>query len=125
MDWNPDYLYHIRGSWAARANDEIIVFSLSNAVPATFIETETDNEDETVRRRVDMCPEEWDDSFGDEFYDYALDNSFYSLAPKTDWKADSQSVMVPGMQQFYIKSEDDLESSIELLRQKVGNSENG
>ncbi len=125
MNWNPDYLYHIRGSWAARANDEIIVFSLSNAVPATFIETETDNEDETVRRRVDMCPEEWDDSFGDEFYDYALDNSFYFLAPKTDWKADSQSVMVPGVQQFHIKSEDDLESSIELLRQKVGNSENG
>ena len=125
MEWNPDYVYHIRGSWAARARDEIIVFTLSNAVPTAYIETVSEDAEETTRRRVDLCPEEWQDSFGDEFYDYALDNSFYFLAPKTDWKADNKSVTPPGISQMTIKSEEDLDSSIELIRAKVGSDDNG
>jgi hypothetical protein len=123
MNWNPDYLYHIRGSWAARARDEIIVFTLSNAVPAAIMETVSDEDEETVRRRVDMCPEEWSDTFGDDFYDYALDNSFYFLAPKTEWKADSKGVDVPGTQQLMIKTEEDLGNSMEILKYKVNNSD--
>jgi hypothetical protein len=125
MEWNPDYVYHIRGSWAARARDEIIVFTLSNAVPAAYMETVSKDAEETTRRRVDLCPEEWQDSFGDEFYDYALDNSFYFLAPKTDWKADNKSVAPPGMPQMEIKSDEDLDSSIEIIKSKVGSDENG
>lgn len=37
MGWNPDYVYRIRGSWAARGRDEIIVFPLTNAMPASQI----------------------------------------------------------------------------------------
>ena len=121
MNWNPDYMYHIRGSWAARARDEIIVFNLANAVPAAVMETASEEEEERIKRRVDMCPEEWQDSFGDEFYDYALDNSFYFLAPKTDWKADSKGVAVPGSQQIAVKTEEDLGISMELLKSKVIN----
>ena len=82
MDWNPDYLYRIRGSWAARGRDEIIVFTLPNAMPAALMETIDEESEEMRRRRVSMCPEEWNESFGDEFYEYALDNSFFFLAPK-------------------------------------------
>ena len=121
MNWNPDYMYHIRGSWAARARDEIIVCNLANAVPAAVMETASEEEEERIKRRVDMCPEEWQDSFGDEFYDYALDNSFYFLAPKTDWKADSKGVAVPGSQQIAVKTEEDLGISMELLKSKVIN----
>ena len=120
MEWNPDYLYHIRGSWAARARDEIIVFSLSNAVPAAYMETVSDESEETTKRRVNMCPAEWQDSFGDEFYDYALDNSFYFLAPKTDWKADSDSIDAPGFSRLTLKTEEDLDDSIKLIMNKVG-----
>ena len=125
MEWNPDYVYHIRGSWAARARDEIIVFTLSNAVPAAYMEMLSEDEEETIKRRVVMCPEEWQDSFGDDFYDYALDNSFYFLAPKTDWKAGSKGVAPPGIQQMEIKTEEDLDNSIEAIKQKVGTAENG
>ncbi len=124
MEWNPDYLYHIRGTWAARGNDEIIVFSLTNAVPAAFLQTVSDETEEPVKKRVDMCPDEWQESFGDEFYDYALDNSFYFLSPKTDWKAYSKSVDVPGIQQIKIKTDEDLEISIEILKHKAGSRSN-
>ena len=120
MEWTPDDLYHIRGSWAARARDEIIVFSLSNAVPAAYMETVSDESEETTKRRVNMCPAEWQDSFGDEFYDYALDNSFYFLAPKTDWKADSDSIDAPGFSRLTLKTEEDLDDSIKLIMNKVG-----
>lgn len=74
MNWNPDYVYHIRGSWAARARDEIIVFSLSNAVPSAYLETVSEEEiEESRKRRVELCPEEWSETFGEEFYAYALD----------------------------------------------------
>ena len=124
MEWNPDYVYHVRGSWAARARDEIIVFLLTNAMPAAYVETVEETE-YSKHRRVRLCPQEWQESFGDGFYDYAIDNSFYFLAPKTDWKADSKSVLPPGISQFAIKTEDELDSSIEEIKQKVGVTENG
>ena len=71
-----------------------------------------------------MCPDEWQDSFGDEFYDYALDNSFFFLSPKTDWKAGCRSVDAPGIQQIKIKTDEDLEISIEILKHKAGNISN-
>ena len=126
MNWNPDYVYHIRGSWAARARDEIIVFSLSNAVPAAYLEATAEKEPgESRKRRVDMCPEEWSETFGEDFYSYALDNSFYFLAPKTDWKADSKSIVAPGIRQFSVLSEDELDQHIEQLRQKEDTEDNG
>ena len=33
MTWNPDYAYKIRGTWARRGKEQIIVFNLPNAVP--------------------------------------------------------------------------------------------
>lgn len=126
MNWNPDYVYHIRGSWAARARDEIIVFTLSNAVPAAYMETvPADEPGEGRKRRVEMCPEEWSDTFGKEFYAYALDNSFYFLAPKTDWKADTKSIAAPGIRQLTVMTEEELEQHIELLRQSEGAENNG
>ena len=125
MGWNPDYLFHVRGSWAARATDEIIVFSLSNAMPAAYVKRTSQDIEEPIRRRTELCPDEWQDSFGDEFYDYALENSFYFLAPKTDWKSDSSGVDVPGTNQIRLKTAEDLRYSLKLLRQKAGNGDNG
>lgn len=55
---------------------------------------------------------------------YALDNSFFFLAPKTDWKADVKSIAPPGIQQFQVKTEEELDSTIALIMQKEGNREN-
>lgn len=114
MEWNPDYFYHVRGSWASRGRDEIIVFSLANAMPSAVIETE-----EARSRREKLLPQEWSDSFGDEFYEYALDNSFYFLAPRTDWKAQEKSVLAPGVEQPDVPTESELAESIEKLKSEV------
>lgn len=37
MKWNPDFLYKIRGIWAKRLNEQIIVFNLTNAMPAVLV----------------------------------------------------------------------------------------
>ena len=126
MNWNPDYIYHIRGSWAARARDEIIVFSLSNAVPSAYLETVSEEEiEESRKRRVELCPKEWSETFGEEFYAYALDNSFYFLAPKTDWKADTKPIVAPGIRQHSVLTENELDLHIEQLRQKGETEDNG
>lgn len=120
MEWNPDYLYRIRGTWVARGSEQIIVFNLSNAVPAAFLEAETDDGDAAKKRRVDLCPEEWNDNFGEEFYEYSLQNSFYFLAPRTDWKAQADSIAVPGQDQVTILTDAELEESMINLRKRVG-----
>ena len=84
------------------------------------METVADDSEEVKRRRVAMCPEEWNESFGDDFYEYALDNSFFFLAPKTDWKSDVKSVAPPGIQQFQVKTEEELDISIAQIMQKEG-----
>ena len=123
MEWNPDYVYHIRGSWVARANDEIIVFNLSNAMPAAYFDAPSEDSDEVRRRRIEMCPEEWKDTFGEDFYDYTVENSHYFMSPRTDWKADSESVLAPGLQQMTVKTEFELAKSIENLRNNGGSDE--
>lgn len=96
------------------------MFPLTNAMPAAYMETVDEDSEEMRRRRVAMLPEEWNESFGDDFYEYALDNSFFFLAPKTDWKSDTKSIAAPGIQQIRIKTEEELGSSIERILQKVG-----
>jgi len=119
MDWNPDYAYRVRGTWAKRGVDEIIVFPLPNAEPAAYMEVVNPDTEKTRRKRTTLCPEEWNDSFGEEFYDYALENSFYYLAPRTDWNAQAKSILAPGVKQIAVMSQDELQASIEQLKVKV------
>lgn len=116
MEWNPDFAYRVRGTWASRGQDEIIVFSLQNAEPAAFLE---DAEAVKRRRRTTLCPEEWQDSFGDEFYEYALDNSFFFLAPRRDWNARAASIPAPGMTTVSVLSDSEILERIDTLREKV------
>lgn len=120
MQWNPDYLYRIRGTWVARGSEQIIVFNLANAVPAAFLETVTEETDTAKRRRVDLCPEEWNDTFGEDFYDYSLQNSFYFLAPRSDWNAQAPCMDVPGFSQYPVMTDSELKQSEINLRKRVG-----
>ena len=114
MDWNPDYLYRVRGTWAKRGDEQIIVYNLANAVPAVLVTP--DGEDAAPRRRVELCPEEWTDDFGDEFYEHTLENGFYYITPNSEWRAQKESIPAPGMEQFTVPTADELQTSIELLR---------
>jgi hypothetical protein len=119
MDWNPDNAYRVRGTWAKRGVDEIIVFPLTNSEPAAYMEVVNPETEQVRKRRTTLCPEEWNDSFGEEFYDYALENSFYYLAPRTDWNSQAKSIIAPGVKQVAVLSEEELQASIEQLKEKV------
>lgn len=118
MGWNPDFTYTIRGTCASRFEKEIIVFPLQNALPSAFVEIGSDNK-EAKRRKVPILPEEWEESFGSEFYEYAVDNAFYFISPKSDWKADLPSTEVRCFNQITLKSEDELDRSIQIIKQRV------
>lgn len=114
MDWDPDFAYRIRGVWAKRGLEQIIVFDLSNAVPAVFM----DAPDSKAKRRVELCPAEWTDDFGDEFYEHVLENGFYYLTPECDWNAAVESIPAPGIEQIIVPSSDQLQLAMnDLLKE--------
>ena len=122
MDWNPDYVYKIRGTWACRGTEQIIVYNLPNAMPAVVVPAS--EEDETSRRRVNLCPEDWDDGFGAEFYEHKLENGFYYIAPSTDWNSQAKSIPAPGIEQLSPSIPDSLQLTIESMKRGL-EEENG
>ena len=115
MSWIPDYNYRIRGIWARRGAEQIIVFNLSNAVPAIQAPQEAEGKH---RRRIELLPEEWTDDFGDEFYEHILENGFYYLAPNSEWQAETESIPAPGIDQFIIPNTDELQISLNELLER-------
>ena len=113
MAWDPEYLYRIRGVWAARGNEQIIVFHLANAVPAVLLPQSEDGA--SGKRRVEMCPAEWADNYGEEFYEHVLDNGFYYLTPDSGWKTASSSIPAPGITQYVSPSEETLQLTMQDL----------
>ena len=120
MNWSPDYVYRIRGIWAVRKQEQIIVFNLTNAVPTILISTEGETK---ARRRIEMCPEEWTDDFGNEFYEHVLENDFYYLAPDSEWHATIESIPAPGIEQYVFPSAEDLQLSLDELLERNGNTQ--
>lgn len=115
MKWNPDYIYKVRGTWASRRGEQIIVFNLPNAVPAMLLTPEGD--DIKQRKQVALFPEEWEDDFGEEFYEHTVENGFYYIAPNTEWHSQAQSILAPGIEQYSIPSQQQLQMTIDdLLR---------
>lgn len=123
MEWNPDYMYRIRGTWAKRGDEQIIVYNLANAVPAMLVPK--DNEENSAKKRVELIPEEWNDDFGEEFYEHTLDNGFYYIAPNTDWQAQIRSIPAPGMEQYAVPSTEELQSRMKILQRGQIESNDG
>lgn len=113
MEWDPEYIYRVRGIWAKRGTEQIIIFNLVNAVPAVLMTP--DDEGSKARRRVELCPAEWTDDFGDEFYEHILENGFYYLAPDSEWRTSTDSIPAPGIRQFAIPSAAELRLTMEDL----------
>ena len=123
MEWHPDYRYRIRGTWVCRGNEQIIVFNLPNAMP--MLTVPKSDASGTTSHRVQLCPEEWEDDFGAEFYDHTLDNGFYYIAPNSEWRSQAQSVLASHPQSYMSKSDEQLQMSIDLLRREMRDGEDG
>lgn len=123
MKWDPEYIYRVRGIWAKRGSEQIIVFNLVNAVPAVLITP--DGEDSKARRRVELCPAEWTEDFGDEFYEHVLENGFYYLAPDNEWRTSAVSIPAPGMEQFAAPTIAELQLTMERLTRETETQNDG
>ena len=72
-----------------------------------------------------MCPAEWTDDFGDEFYEHILENGFYYLTPDDEWRTATSSIPAPGIEQFSVPSTEDLQLSINALTKEMEIYHNG
>lgn len=120
MEWNPDYQYRVRGTWVSRNDDEIIVFDVSKAMPFIYITSKRNDPSERKQERLNLCPQDWEGSFGEEFYEFSLQNSFYYIRTNMDWNAKAKSHAVPDSTQVPVLSPDELQMNIENLRTRVG-----
>ncbi len=117
MDWNPEYQYRIRGTWAKHGKEQIIVFDIRNAAPYTIVDQHPEN-GASVRKRLDILPQ--DNMFGTEFYEYNIQNAFYYMNPHTDWNAQAKSHPVSNSSSIDLLSENDLVQNMKLIKARVG-----
>ncbi len=91
----------------------IIVFNLQNASP--YITVSSQEEEPAAKRRVELLPEEWEDNFGPEFYAHTLENGLFFIAPNMEWNSQAKSIMAPGVAQYAVPTEEQLQMTIENL----------
>lgn len=116
MGWNPDYHYRIRGCWASRGEEQIIFFQISAAVPVAIVRSSSEEEKKSSVRHVPLCPEEWGDSFGEEFYAHEIHNSISNANNLNFWK--SQSPGRPVSDSLTVKTPEELQNNLEELKAK-------
>lgn len=118
MDWNPDFNYRILGTWIEKGPDCIMTFNLMKAMP--IVEITNAEEQESIRkRRMAVCPEEWEESFGDEFYEFSMDNELYYLKSVPSLQSSVKCRDVEGQQQLLLLSREEIIESAAQIRTGV------
>lgn len=120
MNWFPDYVYKVFGTLIQKGNEQIVIFNLSGAMPNVTVTEELENTDKTVHKKIAICPEEWGDSFGNEFYNFSMENILYYLPQNTDLKANEKSRPIAGQLPFEIMDRNKVLQTAEDLKQKAG-----
>lgn len=67
-----------------------------------------------------ICPEEWGDSFGEEFYDFSLDNAVFYSPKNVNLRISEKSRPVEGQISFNLLSEEEIMEIAENIKKKVG-----
>lgn len=119
MGWNPEYYYQIRGNWICKGINQIIVFNLEDAIPVTYVLSKNEDTDETVRQRVKMIPDEWNDEFGLDFYEHGMQNEYYLAGLVREWDTSAVSRPVVGGERIELLSAEELDKNIEKLKMRV------
>ena len=117
MEWNPEYQYHVRGTWLSRGQDQIIIFDLSNSMSSTYVECA---DEDGEKKRVLLCPDEWNSRFGEEFYDFCIQNSIYYIR-SGNWNVDAKGTAVYQRPDIGIPSRDELLAEIKEIKAVVEN----
>lgn len=90
----------------------IIVFDISSAISAMYVECEENGK----RRRVLLCPDEWNGSFGEEFYDFIIQNDFYYIKANIMWNSQSTASPISNGLDLELPDSQSLAASVEKLR---------
>lgn len=114
MEWDPDLLYRVQGTWIRRGDGQIILFNLESAVSVLLAPTE-----EAGKKRIELFPEQWEHGFGEEFYDHIVENEIFYMAKSAVWQANRPSVPAPGMAQYGVPTEEKLQAMMETLTREV------
>ena len=116
-------MYRVRGTWLHHGDEQMIIYNLENAVSAVLLP----QAEEIARRkkRTELFPEPWADTFGVEFYDHIMENSFFYIAKKSSWQARRSSIPAPGIEQYAVPTEEEIQTMIGTLTGKAGSSNAG
>ena len=120
MGWHPDCSYRVSGTWIENGSDQIMIFNLAKAAPIVRLMSE---EAGGRSKRVLACPAEWEDNFGDEFYEFSVDNRLFYTTNATGWNSRAQSKVVEGAEQFELMTADQMLSEIKST--DTGDTDNG
>ena len=116
MEWNPDLIYRIRGTWIRRGDSQIILFNLENAVSVLL--TPADGS-ASKKMRIELLPEQWESGFGEGFYGHIVENEIFYLARSPAWQAQRPSIPAPGMTQYSVPTEEEFQTVIETLTREA------
>lgn len=120
MDWEPDYGYKVLGTLIEKGDEQMVIFSLNNAVPNITVNEFSEETKKPRKKRIMICPEEWGDSFGEEFYDFSLDNAVFYYPKNVNLKITEKSRPVEGQISFNLLSEDEIMEIAEKIKKKAG-----
>lgn len=112
MNWNPDYHYIIRGTFMKQGNERIIMFDISSAISATYVDCEENGK----RKRVLLCPDEWNGTFGEEFYNFIVQNDFYYIKANIMWNSQSMASPVVNGTELDIPTIKNMDEEVEKLK---------
>lgn len=114
MEWDPDLLYRVRGTWIRRSDGQTILFNLENAVSVLLAPAE-----DAGKKRIELLPEQWEHGFGEEFYGHIVENEIFYMAKSAAWQSHRPSVPAPGMAQYGGSTEEELQAMMETLTREA------
>jgi len=121
MDWFPDYNYKVLGTLIEKGNEQMVIFNLDNALPNVTIKETNEEDGKTKKKKVVVCPEEWGETFGDEFYNFSIDNALYYMPSSLKEGISKKSRPVDGQLSFDLMTETQLYEMAESIKKKAGN----
>ncbi len=116
MEWNPDFIYRVRGTWVRYNDGQIIMFNLEQAVSVLLTPAD---ETSFKKRRVELFQEQWEDRFGAEFYDHIMENEIFYMAGGAAWQTRRPIIPAPGMAQYRAPTEEELQIMMETLTREA------
>lgn len=119
MEWNPEFHYRVFGSWIEKGDDRIMIFNLTDALPFALCR----QDDPIGKTEAAVCPEGEENVFGEEFYDFVLENNLYYSRERSGWNVRAECKCVEEHPAVRVLSQMELQESAAELKLQSEQSE--